>query len=185
MLLAIRAQAVEDRNAYYGFFPSERGSDYKKFVHNILGFSIDIPSTWIFGVSGTPPTAVVFLYREGLDTGKISKDYETIEIGQIPSNEMNLAEAYNVVMRGMKAKHPKFIIVKEPFVGKINGLPSMSWIYDWPSKTGFTVTEYITLVKSPDSIRSLAVRTTLSEYSSKLEFWDSILQTFEPFKPKY
>lgn len=185
MLLATPSHAAGDQNAYYGFFPSEKGINHKKFVHNIFGFSIEIPSTWVFGVNGTPPTAVVFLYREGMDTSKLSEDYETIEIGQIPSEGMKLAEAQETVMRGMRVKHPKLTIVKQPAAGKVNGLSSMSWIYEWPSKTGHTVMEYITLVESPSGMRSLAVRTTRRDYSSRMKFYNGILQTFEPFRPKY
>jgi hypothetical protein len=38
------------KNPYYGFYPSTKGKDFKLLKHNILGFSIDIPSTWTFGV---------------------------------------------------------------------------------------------------------------------------------------
>jgi len=185
MLLATPTFAAGNQDAYYGFFPSEKGINHKKFIHNIFGFSIDIPSTWVFGVNGTPPTAVVFLYREGLVTAKFSEDYETIEIGQIPFVGMTLTEAQETFMRGMRGKHPKHTIVKQPAAGKVNGLPSMSWIYEWLSKTGYTVTEYVTLVQSPSGMRSLAVRTTRRDYSSRMKFYNGILETFEPFRPKY
>ena len=185
IFLVPTSHAAGDQNVYYGFFPSEKGIDHKKFVHNIFGFSVDIPSTWVFGVNGTPPTAVVFLYCEGMDTGKLSKEYETIEIGQIPFEGVTLAEAQETVMRGVRVKHPKLTIVQKTAEGKLNGLPSISWIYDWPSKSGYTVTEYITLVDSPSGMRSLAVRTTRRDYSARMNFWNGILETFQPFKPKY
>jgi hypothetical protein len=146
---------------------------------------VDIPSTWVFGVNGTPPKAVVFLYREGIDTGKLSKYYEIIEIGQIPFKGLTLAEAQKTVMRGMRIKHPKLTIVQQPAIGKLNGFQSICWIYDWPSKTGYTITEYITLVDSPYGMRSLAIKTTCRDYSSRMNFWNNILQTFKPLKPKF
>lgn len=185
MMIATPCYAAGDQDAYYGFFPAQKGTNHKKFIHNIFGFSIEIPSTWVFGVNGTPPTAVVFLYHEGIDTGKLSEDYETIEIGQIPFGGMKLADAYDTVMRGMRVKHPNLTIVKQPAVGKVNGQPSMSWIYEWPSKTGYTVMEFITLVDSSSGMRSLVVRTTRRDYSSRMEFYSAILETFEPFRPKY
>jgi hypothetical protein len=185
MISAASCHAAGDQDAYYEFFPSKKGINHKKFVHNIFGFSIDIPSTWVFGVNGTPPTAVVFLYREGLDTGKFSTDYEVFEIGQIPFEGMKLAEAQETVMLGMRTKHPNLTMIKQPTVGKVNRLPSISWVYQWPSKTGYTVTEYITLVESPNGMRSLAVRTTRRDFAARMEFYDGILTTFEPFKPKH
>ena len=185
MLFATQVYAVGDQNPYYSFFPSKRTINYKKFVHNIFGFSIDMPSTWVFGINGMPPTAVVFLYRSGMNTGKLTEDYETIEIGKIPFEGMPLIEAQETVMRGMKIQHPNLTIVKQPAAGKVNELRSISWIYEWLSKTGYTVVEYVTLVQSPIGIRSLAVRTTRRDYLSRMKFYDGILQTFDAFRPKY
>jgi hypothetical protein len=179
------SHAGDAQQPYYGFFPSEKGQNHKRFVHNIFGFSIDIPSTWVFGVNEVPPTAVVFLYPEGLNTGKVSKGYETIEIGQFPFAGMTLKEAQQTVMQGMGAKHPIFTIVQKPKKTTLNGMSAISWIYQWPSKTGYTVVEYITLVQSSSGTRSLAVRTTRRDYASRLSFYDGILKTFHPFKPKY
>lgn len=175
----------EATNAYYGFYPSSKGTEFKQFRHNIFGFAIDIPSTWVFGVNGTPPTAVVFLFKEGLNTAKLSKDYEVVEIGQIPFGNMGLEEAQLTVMRGMRAKHPNLKIVASPTTATLNGRPSISWTYQWPSKTGYTVVEYVTLVQSKSGMRSLAVRTTREDISFRYTFYDSILGTFEPYKPKH
>lgn len=187
LLLALitPSNAESKQDSYYGFYPSQKGTSHKKFVHNIFGFSIDIPATWIFGVNGTPPTAVIFLYREGLDTSKFSADYETIEIGAISFQGTSLKEAQEQVMRGMSAKHTNITVTKNPTESKLNGLPSISWIYTWPSKSSFTVTEYITLVKSTSGTRSIAVRTTQKDLKSKLAFYDGIIRTFKPFAPKY
>ena len=177
--------AGNEQQPYYGFFPSTKGYNYKKFVHNIFGFSIEIPSTWVFGVYGTPPTAVVFLYPEGLNTGKLSKEYETIELGQIPFSGLALEEAQETVMQGMSAKHPTLTLLHKPTKTIVNGMSAISWTYQWTSKTGFTVVEHIILVQSSSDIRSLAVRTTRRDYESRLSFYDGILKTFEPFQPKY
>ena len=177
--------AGDAQQPYYGFFPSEKGQNQKRFVHNIFGFSIDIPSTWVFGVNGVPPTAVVFLYPEGLNTGKFSKDYETIEIGHLPFAGITLEDAQRAVMHGMSGKHPSFTMVQKPKTTTLNGLSAIVWLYKWPSKTGYTVSEYITLVQSESGIRSLAVRTTRRDFASRLSFYDGMLATFQPFDPKY
>ena len=183
-ILSSLSHAGDAQQPYYGFFPSEKGQNHKRFVHNIFGFSIDIPSTWVFGVNGVPPTAVVFLYPEGLNIGKFSKDYETIEIGQLPFAGMTLEEAQQTVMRGMTAKHPSFTMIQKPKKTTLNGMSAISWIYEWPSKTGYTVVEYITLVRSASATRSVAVRTTKRDYASRLSFYDEILTTFQPFEPQ-
>jgi hypothetical protein len=177
--------AGDGQQPYYGFFPSEKGKNHKHFVHNIFGFSIDIPSTWIFGVNGVPPAAVVFLYPEGLNTGKFSKDYETIEIGHLPIKGISLEDAQEAVMRGMSSKHTSFTLVQKPKRTTLNGLPAITWRYEWPSKTGFSVSEYITLVQSSSGIHSLAVRTTRQDLASRLRFYDEMLATFQPFEPKF
>lgn len=184
-ILASFSSAGDEQQPYYGFFPSKQGQNHKKFVHNIFGFSIDVPSTWVFGVNGAPPTAVVILYPEGLDTGKFSKDYETIEIGQITFSSMTLEEAQETVMKGISAKHPTLTMIQKPTKTTLNGISAISWTYQWPSKTGYSVIEYITLVENSSSTRSLAVRTTRSDYASRLTFYDGILKTFEPFNPKH
>jgi hypothetical protein len=175
----------DSQQLYYGFFASKKGKDYKRFVHNIFGFSIDIPSSWMFGVNGIPPTAVILLYPDGLNTAEFSKDYETIEVGKIPYKGISLDEAYQIVMKGMIEKHPLSSIVQKPTKNTINGLPAISWIYEWQSKTGYFVIEYITLVQCLGSMRSIAVRTTRRDYTSRMSFYDGILVTFQPFESKY
>jgi hypothetical protein len=185
LTLITPSNAESKQESYYGFYPSQKGASHKKFVHNFFGFSIDIPSTWIFGVNGAPPTAVIFLYREGLDTSKFSADYETIEIGETSFQGTTLKEAQEQVMRGMRAKHTNITFAKDPTESKLNELTSISWIYTWPSKSGFTVTEYITLIKSTSGTRSITVRTTQNDLKSKLSFFDDIISTFTPFAPKH
>lgn len=177
-----QSQPTEKQEPYYGFFPSKQGQHHKLLVHNIFGFSIDIPSTWVFGVNGSPPTAVVFLYPEGLNTGMLSKDYETIEIGQISASD--LEQAQEAIMRGMTLKHADLTLLRKPTRTTLNGMSAISWTYQWPSKTGYVVVEYLTLVDSSSGMRSLAVRTTRRDYASRLPFYDSILKTFQPFRPK-
>lgn len=186
IILVACALSASSQQPYYGFFPSSRGEQFKKFVHNILGFSIDIPSTWIFGVNGTPPTAVVFLYPEGINTGIFSADYEVIEVGQIPAyTGTTLQKAQENVMSGMKTSHPNLKFLQNPAATSINGRAAVKWTYQWTSKTGLTIIEYIALVESSSGIRSLAVRTARNDFYSRQPVYDAILNTFEPFQSKY
>ena len=169
----------------YGYSLSSMGNDYKKFVHNLLGFSIDIPLTWTFGINGALPAAVVIMYPEGLDTGIFSAEYEAIEIGTLPAHTArSLSEAYDNVLYGMKSSHPDMTMLQTPHYTTLNSHNGIQWTYRWPSKTGFSITEFITLIDTQSGIRSLAVRTT-QEFSLKQSFYISILNTFEPFQPKY
>ena len=182
---AVHLRAEDQQEPYYGFYPSDKGASHKKFVHNIFGFSMEIPSEWTFGVNGTPPLAVILLYREGLDTSRFCADYETMEIGKLAIEGKDIEEARDMVMRGMKAKHAGLTVTKIPAESKLAGFPSVSWICTWPSKSGFTVTEYITLVRSTSGTRSIAVRTTRADMESRKEFYDDLIGSFKPFAPKH
>ncbi|HBG77907.1 MAG TPA: hypothetical protein DDW84_03515 [Phycisphaerales bacterium] len=171
--------------AYYGFYPSSRGDNYKQFRHNILGFSIDIPSNWIFGVNGQPPTAVVFIYPEGIVTDKFSDTYETLEIGNIALNHTDLQNAQQAVMKGMSLKHPDILVTEQPQEVVINSRNSLCWIFKWKSKTGYDVTEYITLVQGDKDIRSLAIRTTKTDFNTMRKAYDEMINTFTIYQTKY
>jgi len=185
MILATGSSMADDANPSYGFFPSTFGKDHKKFTHNIFGFSIDLPSNWVFGVNGKPPLAVVILYPEGVNQSTFSPEYETIEIGQLPPDASSFAQAQATIMKGMKNKHPNLTVTAEPKTSTINGRDALCWTFEWKSaKTGYTVIENVFLVQSPTDIRSITVRTSRGDYSKRMDFYRGIMNTFEPFTPK-
>lgn len=185
VIFSSSALQTYSQQSAYGYTPSSMGQGYKKFTHNLLGFSIDMPSTWTFGINGAPPAAVVIIYPEGLNTGKFSAEYEAIEIGTLPAlTARSLSEAYDNVIYGMKSAHPNLTMLQAPQKTTFNGHNGIKWTYQWASKTGYSITEFITLIETPSGIRSLAVRTT-QDISLKLSFYNAILNTFEPFQPKY
>ena len=185
LLFASFASTALCQATAYGYSSSSKGHDYKKFTHNILGFSIDIPSTWTFGINGAPPAAVVIIYPEGLNTGIFSAEYEAIEIGTLPAQTArSLSEAYDNVLYGMKSSHPNMTMLQSPQYTTLNSHNGIQWTHQWPSKTGFSISEFITLIETQSGIRSLAVRTT-QDISLKQSYYLSILNTFEPFQPKY
>ncbi len=175
----------EKQEPYYGFYPSKLGQTHKKFVHNIFGFAIDIPSNWVFGVVGPAPVAVAVLYPEGLNTREFSDEWETIEIGRIPAVGLTLEEALDTTIRGARAKHPDLTLDQRPTKCMVNRMHGISCAYQWQSRTGFTVIEKITLIQAANSIRSIAVRTTRKDYRSRSAFYDGIIKTFEVFTPKH
>jgi len=184
-LFSLPTCASEKQQPYYGFFRSELGQNFKKLTHNIFGFSIDIPSTWVFGVHGTPPLAVVLIYPEGMNTAQLSSDYEMIEIGRLPFNGIDLNDAQRLTLKGMTVKHPNLAVLTEPNKHILNGKLAVSFVFQWPSRTGLMVTEYVTLVQAEGSIRSLAVRSTRSDIVARRNFYDLLLGTFSPFNPIY
>ena len=127
------------------------------------------------------PNTVAFLYAKDLDTGQFSKDYEVIELGQIPFSPMPLEMLPEALMLGVRASGRETTIVRKPFKNKINGEPAISWIYEWHSKTGYIIVEYITFVATSSGTRSLAVRTTKRDYKDRMKFYDSVLDTFQSF----
>lgn len=171
--------------AYYGFYPSEKGTCYKTFKHNIFGFSIDIPSNWVFGVNGEPPSTVVLIYPEGMITNKFTDYYETIEIGQLPVQNITLEQAQQMTMLGMNQKHSNITGGNQSSNAVINGNKSISWIFQWQSQAGYTVVEYITLVQGGEKIRSVAVRTARKDFDLRLQFYDNIVHSFKPCNPAF
>jgi hypothetical protein len=175
----------DEQQAYYGFYPSKQGPTYKRFVHNTFGFAIDIPSNWVFGVAGKPPTAVVLVYPEGMNTREFSSEWEVIEIGQIPAHGLTLEEALDTTMRGMRAGHPNLKVLEQPTKNMATTMHAISCAFQWQSRTGFTVTERVTLIQAKDGIRSIGVKTTRKDNRSRNNFYDRIIKTFEVFSPKY
>lgn len=166
----------------YGFYESSKGSEYKEFRHNIFGFSIDIPKHWVFGIVTKDQIPVVLLYPEGLDTGRFSSEYETIEIGEIPSRKkVSLTDAKKYVLDGMRAGHRNYEIIEESKKVLSNGQECVWFLAKWPSKTGFDIFEYIFLVNSDDQVRTIAVRAAFN-IEKKKAFYDGIIESFKPFK---
>lgn len=179
--LANAPLAYAQEKAYYAFYPSSKGSDFKKFQHNILGFAIDMPVNWTFGVVTKNNIPVVLLYPDGLNTGEFSATYETIEIGKIPLADISLEEAKKYTQDGLKLAHPGLEIVDDSEISKQD---MASFILRWPSKTKYTVYEYISLFKFKNEIRSIAVRTTFDPYE-KMNFYKEILNSFNPAEEAY
>ena len=171
--------------AYYGFFPSARGSAFKLFRHNILGFEIDIPASWVFGVVGAHPNAVALLYPEGLNTAKLGPDWKTIELGEIPFPGVSPQDAMELVLNGMRSKHASLRVVSEPAATKIGGRSSVTSTITWTSKAGFVVTEKLYVVEFGKALRSVAVRSANPDPARDLTDGDGVIQTFVPLQPAY
>jgi len=179
------AHAHDAVEPYYAYFPSKKGPDFKRLVHNIFGFAIDIPSSWTFGVSGFPAAPVVLLHPEGLYTGEFCDDYETIEVGKLASGGMTLEECHRAIVQGVRTRHPELALIQAPSRTMLNGCPATCWIQTWRSEAGYAIIECMVLVYGPDGIRSLAVRTSRDDYETRLSFYNALLGSFRPFEPKY
>ena len=168
---------------YYGFYPSEKGENYKLFRHNIFGFEVDIPKNWTFGVTGKAPGQIIMMYPEGLNTAKFSPSYETISVGILPIANIELAEAYKYTLLGMKRSHNGLNILKNNTDIKINGNKAINFIYTWPSKSGNTIKENVFLIEYGPRIYSITTRTIdpVSEKQSKIH--EQIASAFKPIKP--
>ena len=161
----------------YGFYDSEKGPEFKLFKHQLLGFEITIPANWIFGIVGQSQFAVAMIYPEELNTAEFSNDFETIEIGKIPSGDITLNEAYENVMLGMQQKHSIIdtILKREDYNLKNNS--GIRWSYTWQSKTDFVVFEEISLIKFNDEIRSITIRTVNEPTTDKLSFYREMVES--------
>lgn len=168
---------------YYGFYPSPIGADWKKLKHNLLGFSIDVPASWTFGVSGTGALVVALLYPETIDTSKFHENYQSIEIGRI-GGSMTLEQVKRSVVAGMLQKHMDAEVIA-PIVGQ----PKDKELKDnvviaWTSKTNIRVVEDITLVRTPDSIRSVTVRSSESVARTNKAVHRRIVESFVAHQSK-
>lgn len=168
----------------YGFYPSSKGESFKTLQHTIFGISIDVPKNWTFGISGSPPTAVILLYPAELDTRKISPQLEMIELGLLPGQIASIRDAQQYTMIGLQAAHPNSKVVEQPKDSMIAGNPAVKWVYQWQSKTGHTVTEYITLIQDKYRIRSVCVRTARPDFDSKRKFYEELIGTVKFTQPK-
>ena len=168
---------------YYGFYPSPKGLDYKLFRHNIFGFEIDIPANWTIGVTGDAPTQVIIIYPEGMNTAEITPEYETISIGILPISGITLQEASGVAILGMQQGHNGIKMRGKPSNRRINGNSAINFSYLWPSKTGNTVLENVTLVHYNKRIYSVTIRTVERISKPKFRSHLSMVNSFKPFQP--
>jgi hypothetical protein len=177
-------ESYEGKLPYYGFYPSNKGANYKQLRHNIYGFSIDIPSNWTFGVNGMGDTAVILIYPDGMITERFTEDYESIEIGRIPFRKASLQDCLKNLMVGMRIAHLNIEVLEqtsEPITSKYESLTS---VFTWKSKTDLTIIEYITLIKTENDIRTVTVRTARADFFSRKNFYDNIVFSFVPFEPQ-
>jgi len=176
------APAVLSEQAYYAFYPSSLGEDWKRFQHNIFGFSIDMPASWMFGVHTKQPAyPVIMLYPDGIDTSKFSDKFEMIEIASFPADSLDAA--FQNVLQGMRVSHPGLVLDKEKketvFVGGENAL---EFQISWPSKTGYSIIEHITLISYNEQIRSIAVRAVDNLFKQHEQLYQKIVHTYRPQK---
>lgn len=167
---------------YYAFYPSEKGSNYKLFRHNIFNFEVDIPKTWTFGVSGKSPNQVIVMYPDGMDTGKFRPSYETISVGIIPIPNTSLQKAYEYILLGMKQSHKGLKITQKNNNLEISSNKAINFTYTWSSRTGNTIKENVFLVEHGKRIYSITIRTIdpISEKQKKTH--KSIVSTFKPIE---
>ncbi len=171
------------KEPYYGFYPSEKGANYKLFRHNIFGFEVDIPKNWTFGVAGKAPGQIIMMYPAGLNTAKFSLSYETISVGIIPIANITLTEAYEYTLLGMKQSHKGLKIIKKSTDVKINGSKAVNFIYTWLSKTGNTIEENVFLLEYGPRIFSITTRTIEPVSEKQRKIHERIVNAFKPIKP--
>lgn len=179
-----QSSARDESASSYAFNPSKNGQNFKRFQHSIFGVSIDIPAGWTFGIHGAPPSAVIVLYPESVSVSSFSPQFEMIELGLLPANITNMSEAQELVLSGMKVKHQSFVMIERPANVVIGGNPAVQWVFQWQSKSNYTIIEYVTLVRDKYRIRTIAVRTARPDFSAKKNLYDNIISTVSFDQPK-
>ncbi len=171
------------KEPYYGFYPSEKGANYKLFRHNIFSFEVDMQKDWTFGVAGKAPGQVIMMYKEGVNTGKFAPSYETISVGIIPMPNITLVKAYEYTLVGMKQSHKGLKIIQQKTNVEINTNKVINFIYTWPSKTSYTIKENVFLVEYGQRIYSITIRTIDPITRSQKKIHEEIIGAFRPIKP--
>jgi hypothetical protein len=171
--------------AYFGFFPSASGADFKRFKHNILGFEIDMPASWTFGIVGSPPLAVAWLYPEGTDTAHIGPNWNVVEVGRLPPPSVSLEDAMAATLVGLRTKHPDLEVTSATAPTLVGELPSVVSTISWRSKSGFVVTEIIYIVQFGADLRSLAIRWVGTSQADYVSAAKRMVQSYVPTEPSY
>lgn len=188
LLLAVAgpapARAADPNVPYHCYYPSQRGPGFMRLVHNVFGFSIELPADWIFGANFVGGFPVAFLYPKSVDISKVEPGLEMIDITRLPIIGGDLDEVRGNTMRGRRVVHKDLTMVSEPRRFTLNGLEALSWDFRWTSRRGHTVNESMTLVQSPSGIRSISVKVIRDDFASRRKLYDEILGTFQPFEPK-
>ena len=184
-VLICQSSWAQDKSPYYGYFPSKIGSEWKQLQHNIIGFAIDIPSTWTFGIKGQPPTAAALLYPESMNLAQFSAEYGHLEIGTLPMKGISLTEAAGYTLKGMRQGHPNLVMIEEPKEQNIAGMPTITFSFSWLSKTGFTLIEKVRLLEEKGVIYSLTIRATQRAIDTNGTLYDKILSAFTSVDRKY
>lgn len=176
------ATAIETspEKQYYGFYQSRLGSGYKRLQHDLLGFSIDIPNDWHFGVNGADKTAVVIIYPEHINTAFITENYETLEIGVLPFTGISLVQAYDMIVAGMMVDKRRFNLIDRHQKTDINNLPAIHFSYTWQSKTGVIIKEWVNLIEYHNQIRSVTFRSAENIFENRKDLYQIIVNSFDP-----
>jgi len=170
---------------YYGFYPSPRGAEFKELRHNILGFAVTIPSSWIFGVTGQPPLQVAILYPQSLNTAVISDRYETVEIGCLPLEGITLGDAQARVQQGMSTVHPGVQTLEPPLYGETGGRRTVSWLLSWKSQTGTVIVDRPMLMEFQRQVRTVTIRAAAEVFYLQRTELEAVQLSFVPYDPPF
>lgn len=185
IFIAFDNSFTQEKKPYYGYFPSEIANDWKRLQHNIIGFAVDIPSTWTFGINGQPPAAAALLYPEAMNLAQLSAEYGHLEIGTIPIKGISLIEAAGYTLKGMRQAHPNAVIIEKPKEENIAGRATVTFSFSWLSKTGFTLIEKVKLLEEKGVIYSLTIRATQKAIDTNSTLYEKILRTFKSVDQRY
>ncbi len=159
------------------------GSQFKLFRHNVFNFEVDIPNNWVFGVAGKPPGHVILMYPAGLNTGEFVPGYETIDVGILRQTHISLEAAHKALAAGMMQAHQGIAFSNDKSIGSLNGNESLAFSYSWPSKTGYTINENVSIVKYKDRIYTITIRTIEPISAKSHKNHETIIKTFKPTAP--
>lgn len=169
-----------NQGQFYGFYKSDLGKDYKKFEHNIFGFTIDIPNNWFFGVVGNDiKTGEILIYPEGLQTQNFSKGYSTISVSNLNfvSQGYKLPQVCSNTIRGKKESQ-NIRIVSDCKKEVINNYNSTHFKTLLRSNTGYNIIEEVFVLNEKREFRSISLRYEESIDRKDLQLLYEMVNTF-------
>jgi len=180
LILSVLFGCNTNQEKFYGFYKSEFGKDYKKFEHNIFGFTMDIPNNWFFGVVGNDiKTGEVLIYPEGLKTQNFSKGYSTISVSNLNfvSIGYSLQQICSNVIRGKKESQ-NIQIINDCNKEVINNYNSTQFKTVLRSNTGYNIIEEVFVLNEKSEFRSISLRYEESIDRKDLQLLYEMVNTF-------
>lgn len=180
LLLCLPRLSAQEREPFYAFFPAASGADWKELRHNLLGFSVEMPASWTFGVTGSGELTVALIYPDGMNTAVFSSAYATVEIGSVRLGDGSLDSASAALLTGLRTRHSSLRIVEPVSAVVRGGRQARTLLLTWESRSGQTIVEQIDLIADGPRAVSVAIRAASAAFEANRALYRRIARSVRP-----